>query len=354
MPLKGGMANFPIAYRMAWLPRLISPKVSGNRTGFAPPAAQLIEPMPKTARLVFFGDLSAVANRSAPVFDPSLSALFASADLVIGNCESPVVKRTGLGSRLGTHHAMTREFLADALAAAGIEREALILSLANNHMLDQGVAGFEETLDALDGLGIGVTGVAARGSATMVSLDGLTIGFVAGTLWHNASAKQFAGRVALLREMAAGGWRAVSRVNADLVCALPHWDWEFRHIPRRETRWMARQFASRGAGLIVGGHSHVIQPVETLADTVVAYSLGDFLGTAWARQTWPGRISALFVADISTEDETRGQVAAYRMVPYMRMKEAGRERLVPLGQLEPGLKRKAETRVERVLGGVPA
>ena len=40
---------------------------------------------------------------------------------------------------------MSERFLAEALAAVGIAREKLVLSLANNHVLDQGVAGFDET-----------------------------------------------------------------------------------------------------------------------------------------------------------------------------------------------------------------
>jgi len=67
-------------------------------------------------RLAFVGDISAVANRSAPECDPDIAKLLRSADLVIGNCESPVVERPSvvLGTRLGTHHAMSERFLAEA------------------------------------------------------------------------------------------------------------------------------------------------------------------------------------------------------------------------------------------------
>lgn len=342
------MANFPLAYRVAWLPRLFRPTMAGNREGFAPAAAELMEPPRETVRLAFVGDISAVANRTAPFVDPALRALLASADLVVGNCESPVVKKPRYRSPL-TRHAMSKEFLADTLAAAGIDRDALVLSLANNHALDQGLEGFDETVASLDSLGIGVAGAAGRGPA-MVSIGKLTIGFLAATLWRNRPQKEFTGRVTMLRDIAAAGWKQVDRVKADLVCALPHWDWEFRHWPRRETRWMARKFASRGVGLVVGGHAHVVQPVELLGDTVVAYSLGDFLGTSWVRQSWPGSIGTIFIADISADRESRGLVAAYEAVPFMRIKESGRERLLPLEKLDRPLREKAEARVRTVLG----
>jgi poly-gamma-glutamate synthesis protein (capsule biosynthesis protein) len=245
---------------------------------------------------------------------------------------------------------MSKEFLADALDAAGIDRDTLILSVANNHALDQDAAGFDETLAALDSLGIGVTGASARGPATMVAVGKVTVGFIAATLWRNRPGKEFAGRVTMLHAIATAGWKQIDRVKADLVCALPHWDWEFRHWPRRETRWMARKFASRGVGLIVGGHAHVVQPVELLGDTVVAYSLGDFLGTAWTRQSWPGRIGTIFVADISADRASKGMVAAYEAVPFMRMQGSGHERLLPLEKLERPLREKAEARARAVLG----
>ena len=121
--------------------------------------------------------------------------------------------------------------------------------------------------------------------------------------------------------------------GADLVCAVPHWDWEFRHFPRPETRAWARRLAELGVGLVAGHHAHVVQPVERIGETLVAYGLGDFLGTAFARQPWPGRIGAILVVDVSTDLATRGRVAGYRMVPFMRLREGDRERLVPLDKV---------------------
>ena len=122
------MSNFPLRYKLSWLPRLLKPSLGGNRRGFLPAAAALMAPAPAaTRRLIFIGDISAVANRAAPAVDERLRSLIASADLVIGNCESPVVEavRKPLGTAMGARHAMTAAFLADTLAAAGIaERQA--------------------------------------------------------------------------------------------------------------------------------------------------------------------------------------------------------------------------------------
>ncbi|RJT39411.1 metallophosphatase [Mesorhizobium waimense] len=345
------MSNYPLSYKLSWLPRFLRPSLTGDAHGFAPAAGMLIEPPPaRTVRLAFVGDISAVANRSAPDCDPAIKALLASADLVVGNCESPIVERPSavMGTRLGTHHAMTERFLAEALAAAGVTHKKLVLSLANNHVLDQGVAGFDETVAALKRLGIRTIGTAAKGPVERLAVGPLTIGFAAFTLWRNADAKEFSSRVSMQGDPAR--WPLAAAKGVDLVCAVPHWDWEFRHFPHAETRMMARRLAGHGVGLIGGHHAHVVQPVERIDKTLVAYGLGDFLGTAFARQPWPGRIGSILTVDVSADLGMRGRIAAYRMHPFMRLRAGDHERLVPLQALEGRIRVKVDARLKAIFG----
>jgi len=336
------VSNYPLSYKLSWLPRFLKPSLGGDGNGFAPMAGTLMEPPPReTVRLAFIGDISAVANRRAPDCDPAIKALLGTADLVIGNCESPVVDRPSavLGTKLGTHHAMSERFLAEALAAVGIAHEKLVLSLANNHVLDQGVAGFDKTVAALKRLGIRSIGLAADGPVQSVKVGPLNVGLAAFTLWRNAGEDLFAGRVSMASD--AERWPR----GFDLLCAVPHWDWEFRHFPRARTRALARRLAGQGVGLIAGHHAHVVQPMERIGDAIVAYGLGDFLGTALARQPWPGRIGGIFVVDVSTEEGARGAIAAYRMQPFVRLRDGDHERLVPVERLEGAMRGKVEGRL---------
>ncbi|MER9330740.1 CapA family protein [Mesorhizobium sp. M0488] len=340
------MSNYPLSYKLSWLPRFLKPSLGGDIDTFAPAEGTLMATLPdRTVRLAFIGDISAVANRSAPQCDPAIAKLLGSADLVIGNCESPIVDRPSavLGTLLGTRHAMTERFLTEALAVVGIAREKLVLSLANNHVLDQGVAGFGETVAALKRLGIRTIGLAAGGPVQPVKIGPLTLGFAAFTLWRNADEDLFAGRVSMDSDPA--GW---PRDGFDLLCAVPHWDWEFRHFPHAETQALARRLAGQGAGLIVGHHAHVLQPVERIDGTVAAYGLGDFLGTAFARQPWPGRIGGIFVVDVSADAGTRGRIASYRLHPFVRLRSGDHERLVPVEGLEGAMR----GQVERRLGAI--
>ena len=346
------VSNYPLSYKLSWLPRFLKPSLGGDASGFAPSAATMVDPPPaRTVRLAFVGDISAVANRSVPQCDPAIVALLGSADLVIGNCESPVVERPRAvaGTRLGTHHAMSERFLVEALAAVGIPHKKLILSLANNHVFDQGVAGFDETVAALKRLGIRTIGTTAKGPVARLAVGPLTIGFAAFTLWRNADATLFAGRVSMQGDPAR--WQCDTAKGVDLVCAVPHWDWEFRHFPRPPTRALARLMAGHGVGLIAGHHAHVLQPVERIGKTLIAYGLGDFLGTALARQPWPGRIGGIFVADISADLGMRGAIAAYGLHPFMRLRAGNHERLVPVEALQGRLRDKVEGRLKAIFDG---
>lgn len=321
------MSNFPLSYKLSWLPRLLKPSLAGDDGSFGPAAARWREPK-EVVRLVFLGDISAVASSEPPEIDPALRETIAAADLVVANCESPVVERPvfPLATRLGLRHAMTPAFLDGVIAAAGIDPGRLVLSLANNHVLDQGVAGFEETVAALKVRGIRTVGTAASSLVQRVEVGALTIGFLAFTQWRNASAADFAGRSTMADGIA--GWKHHANV-ADLVCAVPHWDFEFRHFPQSGTRALARRLAGDGVGLIVGGHAHVVQPVEQIDGTLVAYGLGDFFGTALPRTPWPLRIGAMLSIEVSADDDdTRGQVSVYRLVPFVRERRVRCERLV--------------------------
>ncbi|MDX8526763.1 CapA family protein [Mesorhizobium sp. MSK_1335] len=347
------MSNYPLSYKLSWLLRLLRPSLGGDRSGFAASAVTLVDPLPmRTVRLAFVGDISAVANRDAPECDPAIAALLSSADLVVGNCESPIIEcpRAVTGTWLGTHHAMSERFLADALTAVGISRDKVVLSLANNHMLDQGTAGFEETLAALDRLGIRTIGTVAGGPIQVHALGSLTIGFAAFTLWRNTGAAPFETRVSTR----AAEWPRDAVSGIDLLCAVPHWDWEFRHFPRPATRQLARKLAGHGTGLIVGHHAHVVQPIERIGDSLAAYGLGDFLGTAFARLPWPARIGSIFVVDVSADPVTRGTIAAYRMHFFMRLRAGGHERLMPVEALEGSLRRKATERLGAIFPALQA
>lgn len=89
---------------------------------------------------------------------------------------------------------------------------------------------------------------------------------------------------------------------------LPHWEYEFQHFPRAETRALARSLCHAGFDLIVGSHPHVIQPIEWLRPGVCFYSVGNLYSRMWSR---PTRLSAAFEAEFSVDGPERGVVTRY-------------------------------------------
>lgn len=345
------LSNFPLLYRLSRAPRSLRPSLGGGNEGFAPRAATMLDPWPRdTVRLAFLGDISAVANETAPVCDQALRDVLASADLIVGNCESPVVHRPlrPLRTQLGLVRAMDTAFLLGLLGEIGIDPERLVLSLANDHAFDQGAAGLDETIEALDHLGIGSIGADKGRGLQRVAVGGLTIGLIAFTHWRRAAADEVRARMTTTGEMR----RLVEGIAgaADLICALPHWGWPFRHFPRDQTRALAARLAAKGVGLVAGHHAHVLQAIERIDGAVVAYGLGDFLGTAWTWETWPARIGGILVVDVSADRPSFGRIVGYELVPFVRLSDGMRERLTPVAALEGAMRTKVEKRLDAIYG----
>jgi poly-gamma-glutamate capsule biosynthesis protein CapA/YwtB (metallophosphatase superfamily) len=77
----------------------------------------------------------------------------------------------------------------------------------------------------------------------------------------------------------AGAARAVTAAarRSDVVIVSIHWGGEYQAAPGPRQRAVARALADAGAGLIVGHGPHVPQRIEWVGETLVAYSLGNFL-----------------------------------------------------------------------------
>jgi poly-gamma-glutamate synthesis protein (capsule biosynthesis protein) len=88
-----------------------------------------------------------------------------------------------------------------------------------------------------------------------------------------------------------------------------------------------------------------VQPVERIGESFIAYGLGDFLGTATPRAPWPLRIGTLLSVEVGADGETKGQIAGYRIVPFLRERQGRHEMLVALDEAEGSSATKAKRRL---------
>jgi poly-gamma-glutamate capsule biosynthesis protein CapA/YwtB (metallophosphatase superfamily) len=215
--------------------------------------------------------------RSAPdsVYGDMLPVL-RDADLRIVNCEcaltaarKPVWKSGAVFKGLPVH-------------AAGLTRVPFeVACLANNHVFDYGLRGFEETLAVLEGEGIRTVGA---GLSFEEALSPLTIA-VKGTRVAVLNFSEGEDLTASRSGPGVCGWE-IDRLSArirklkergDFVVAVGHAGLEYIPFPPPYVVEAFRALSEAGADCVVGHHPHVPQGLEVRSGRLIAYSLGNFV-----------------------------------------------------------------------------
>lgn len=94
------------------------------------------------------------------------------------------------------------------------------------------------------------------------------------------------------------------RDQVDVVMVSMHWGTEYTHVPTAEQRRQAAYLASLGVDVIIGHHPHVIQPIEFIDDTLVIYSLGNFLSAQDGTNRRVGMMAAFTINKTTTDGVT--------------------------------------------------
>ena len=74
------------------------------------------------------------------------------------------------------------------------------------------------------------------------------------------------------------------RDKVDVLIVAMHWGVEYTHEPTAYEKDMAEYLAKAGVDVIIGTHPHVIQPVTWIDNTLVIYSLGNFISAQYQNQ----------------------------------------------------------------------
>jgi poly-gamma-glutamate synthesis protein (capsule biosynthesis protein) len=183
---------------------------------------------------------------------------------VVANFEGAVPERHEPTPSKGLQFSVDREMLG-ALADAGVTH----LSLANNHTLDFGAAGYRTTTDALAGAGFEAFGHPTRvGSESITYIDAGAVRVAligVHTLWQQPSAE------------ALETLFAEANTHADAQIVVVHWGVEYAltHDDAQET--FAHDVIDLGADAVIGMHPHVVQDIGWYAGTPIFYSLGNYV-----------------------------------------------------------------------------
>lgn len=170
----------------------------------------------------------------------------------------------------------------DAFMNAGFN----LVSLATNHTLDYGVRGMNSSIEYW-GKQEGVIAAGsyeseeARITPRIMEKNGITYTLLSYSTLTNGLTIPY-GKEYLFNLYSDEKVKAdIERVRdkVDVVMVAMHWGEEYTHTPTYEEKKIANYLASLGVDIVIGTHPHVIQPIDFIDNTMVIYSLGNFLSS---------------------------------------------------------------------------
>lgn len=236
--------------------------------------------------LCFTGDIlldrgvrSKLAQFSADYPYKQVKSILKQADITFGNLEcpltnggTPVLKRRDLIFKAHPANAY-------ALRKAGYD----LLNLANNHAMDQGTKGLEDTFKLISNQGLAVLGAGLgkekAQSPVFFKAGNMTIGYLGysdfppeGYIYSDE-----AYTLSSYDEKTAGEQILRAKANCDFLIISMHFGKEFAHYPSENQKKVAHLAVDFGADLVIGHHPHVLQGMELYNGKHIFYSLGNFV-----------------------------------------------------------------------------
>lgn len=282
-----------------------------------------------TAEIVFAGDAMQHQRQIDAARQPdgslnydtyfkTLTPYISSADFAVVNLETPLGGAPYSGYPMFCAH----DNYVDALTDAGFD---LMLS-ANNHILDRRDKGVRRTISTFEKKEVPYIGVyrnqAHRDSILPMihDINGFKVAFLNYTYGTNGIKKTTNIVIDYInRDLIAADVAKAREKGAELIAVCIHWGDEYHLLPNAEQKKLAQYIADLGVELIIGGHPHVIQPMEmgynekNHHNYFLVYSLGNFISAMRTTDTRGGALARVVIArDIFGKAYVKS--ASYRLV----------------------------------------
>lgn len=198
----------------------------------------------------------------------------AQSDGLITNLEAPVVadeRNPGKKAFLAADPVVSRDLLR--------RLNIVCVSLANNHILDCGREGLANTIRLLNDAGIFHSGAGItpeQAAPVIFPLGGKRVAFAAYTdrSTHPATDSYPDLFVNIFDPDHVAEEVSSLRKRADIVIISIHWGTDYSFFHDQWQRDAAQKLAEAGADIIMGHHSHTLQPFERFGSTLIFYGLG--------------------------------------------------------------------------------
>ncbi len=258
-------------------------------------------------------------------FDPPyqyVAGLFKGADVAFINQESLIAESVAPLS--GYPRFNSPEAVGNKLVDMGFN----VVCMANNHMFDMGEDGLIASMDYW-GSKQGVLSIGTwRTEEDMqnpltIEKNGITIGFVPVTEHTNGlklpadTALRFirSDEYELMKQQV-----ALAKASSDFVIVSIHWGTENSNNTNDNQLELAQMFADWGVDMVLGHHSHTLQPMEWRTGqsgnhTLVVYSMGNFISSMLDPQNMLGGVLDLDIEKDAKTGETA--ITSAKMIPVV-------------------------------------
>jgi poly-gamma-glutamate capsule biosynthesis protein CapA/YwtB (metallophosphatase superfamily) len=228
-----------------------------------------------------------------------IAPVLSGADLAMVNLETAITDR-GEPVKGKNFHFRSPAASFTALRAAGVD----VVNMANNHALDYGPVGMQDTFDAIASSQLPVIGIGHDASEAFqpyrAVIKGERVAILSALDWlepeliptWSATETQPGVALAIDRTRLLAAVRAV-RPEVDTLVVFLHWGIEETHCASPEQQDLAHMLVAAGADIVVGSHAHRVFGAGRVGSAFVAYGLGNFV--YWREDGESGRSGVLLV-----------------------------------------------------------
>jgi poly-gamma-glutamate synthesis protein (capsule biosynthesis protein) len=220
--------------------------------------------------------VSTIENKEYALLYGELYEHLKQSNLSIVNLEGPIVNSGNPIPKTGPVISM-KPSVTKALLDANIN----LVTLANNHIMDFGIKGLQETLTSLtqsniDFVGAGFSKTAkSKPFITEIKSKKIAIINVCEHEWisdfnsdSGANGVDVIANYYQIQEL---------RSTTDFIIVIYHGGNEYHPLPTPEMKKIFRFFVDAGASVVIGHHTHTFSGYELYHDCPIFYSLGNFI-----------------------------------------------------------------------------
>ncbi len=296
-----------------------------------------------------------------------LAPYVAQADYAVANMEGTLCGTENGYDYAGYPRFNSPDAIVDAAKKAGFDG----LLTANNHAYDTLGAGLKRTQEVIAGRGLGVLGTVPTADTSnylVQDINGIRVGMVCYTYetvkqkghdkalnaipLDNADAPLInsfdydnldAFYTRLETQMT-----EMEQTGAEAIVVFIHWGTEYKTNPNSWQKKIGQALCDMGVDVIVGGHAHVIQPMEVLTSkndpehtTLCLYSLGNAVSNIRYSETRPAETEDGMLFTFTLAKYTDGTVivesADVLSTWVNRHNDATGKEIFPVIPLDPGV-----------------